>query len=396
MTTPSTAHEILRRMLDALEADTTLVPETSQAIREALPGYGEVLGGSLEASIRRNLALSIRTIREGRAPEAERIVEAEELALERMEQGVPLGSVLAGFRLCMTVILGRLQRLAPVHGLRAEEVLGVATLLWALGDAFSTRAVVAHQERSIARAVADADRRSRWIVDAVMTGLPRTELLGGAAAYGVGDDQPVRALTVSRHDPSVDIGRRIQDWAARAGVTALTTPHGTADVGLVIGDPDPGAQPEGLTLALGPAGTLEHLPESFAGASRVRATAAQVGHRGVADLETLSWRMGITASPETTELLRCRHLAPLQGEGEFGRFLLETVRAYLEHRMSIPRAAASIPVHVNTLRYRLKRFQELTGADLHEPQDLIEVSWALATEHRSASQDPDPPGDESS
>ncbi|QNN82406.1 hypothetical protein H3H54_15620 [Brachybacterium sp. Z12] len=87
MFTPSTAHEILRRMLDALEADTTLVPETSQAIREALPGYGEVLGDSLEASIRRNLALSIRTIREGRAPEAEHIGEAEELALERMEQG---------------------------------------------------------------------------------------------------------------------------------------------------------------------------------------------------------------------------------------------------------------------------------------------------------------------
>ncbi|QNN82408.1 helix-turn-helix domain-containing protein [Brachybacterium sp. Z12] len=228
-----------------------------------------------------------------------------------------------------------------------------------------------------------------------MTGLPRTELLGGAAAYGVGDDRPVRALTVSRHDQRVDIGRRIQDWAARAGVTALTTPHKTAVVGLVIGDPDPGARPEGLTIALGPAGTLEHLPEPFAGASRVRATAVQVGHRGVADLETLSWRMGITASPETTELLRRRHLTPLRGEGEFGQFLLETVRAYLDHGMSIPRAAASIPVHVNTLRYRLKRFQELTGADLHEPQDLIEVSWALATEHRSAAQDPDPLGDES-
>ncbi|QNN82407.1 hypothetical protein H3H54_15625 [Brachybacterium sp. Z12] len=59
----------------------------------------------------------------------------------------------------MTVILRKLQRRAAVHGLRAEEVLGVATLLWALGDAFSTRAVVAHQEGSIAQAVADADRR---------------------------------------------------------------------------------------------------------------------------------------------------------------------------------------------------------------------------------------------
>ena len=56
------------------------------------------------------------------------------------------------------------------------------------------------------------------------------------------------------------------------------------------------------------------------------------------------------------------------------------MHTYLTHGLSIPRAAASLPVHVNTLRHRLKRFQELTGADLHDPEDLIEVSWALAAE----------------
>lgn len=148
----------------------------------------------------------------------------------------------------------------------------------------------------------------------------------------------------------------------------------------MIGTPAPGVEPRGLTLALGPTGTLEALPESFAAATRVLETALRVGHRGVADLETLSWRMGITASPETTQLLRRRHLEPLAAEGEFGQDLLETVRAYLAHGLSIPRAAASIPVHVNTLRYRLKRFQELTGTDLHQPEHLIEASWALAAE----------------
>lgn len=215
---------------------------------------------------------------------------------------MPLGSVLAGFRLCMTMILQRLQQLAPAHGLSTEEVLAGSTLLWSLGDAFSTRAVIAHQERSLAEAVADSGLRARWILDAVMTGLPRTELRSGAAAYGV-EDREARALAAPRHDHRGDVGRRIQDWGERARVTALTTPHGPTEVGLV---------------------------------------------------------------------------APLEAEGEFGQFLLETVRAYLAHGLSIPRAAASIPVHVNTLRYRLKRFQELTGADLHDPEHLIEVSWALA------------------
>ncbi len=379
MTPPPADGEPLHRILDALEDDAALVAETTSAIREALPGYDEVPPTSLEASIRRNIGLSIRTLRRGAAPDATQIDEAEELALERMGQGVPLGSVLAGFRLCMTVILGRLQRLAPEHGMPAEEVLAGANLLWSLGDAFSTRAVIAHQERSLAEAVADSGRRSRWIIDAVMTGLPRTELRSGAAAYGV-DDQGVRALAAPRHDHCVDVDRRIQDWAERAGVTALSTPHGTTEVGVVIGAPEPGVEPAGTTLALGPVGTLENLPESFAAATRVLETALRVGHRGVADLATLSWRMGITASPETTALLRRRHLQPLKAEGEFGQFLFETVRAYLAHGLSIPRAAASIPVHVNTLRYRLKRFQELTGADLHDPEHLIEVSWALTAD----------------
>lgn len=385
MTTPLAVGEALGRMLDALEVDATLLSETTAAIRDALPGYDEVPADSLSASIHRNLDLSIRTIRRGDAPGPEHIDEAEQLALERMAQGVPLGSVLAGFRLCMTVILERLRRLAPAHGLPAEEVLGIATLLWTLGDAFSTRAVVAHQERSIAQAVADSGRRARWIVGAVMTGLPRTELLSGATAYGVPTDQPVRAIAVPRQDHRTDLTARVQDWARRNGTTALLTPHGSIDVGLLLGDPSPDAAPApapapALTIALGPPVTLEHLPESFATATRVLECAQRVGRRGLVDLESLSWQMGITASPETTALLRRKHLDPVRAEGEFGRFLLETVRAYLAHGLSIPRAAAAIPVHVNTLRYRLRRFQELTGSDLQQPGDLIEVSWALATE----------------
>lgn len=109
----------------------------------------------------------------------------EELALERMAQGVSIGSVLAGFRICLRVILGRLLALAPDQGLSADEVLAFSTQLWALGDSFSTRAVVVHQEHSIAQALAAFSRRARWIRDAVLTGLIPTELRAGAAAFGV-------------------------------------------------------------------------------------------------------------------------------------------------------------------------------------------------------------------
>jgi DNA-binding PucR family transcriptional regulator len=34
-------------------------------------------------------------------------------------------------------------------------------------------------------------------------------------------------------------------------------------------------------------------------------------------------------------------------------------------------------VHPNTLRHRLRRFEEITGADLGRSQDLFRVWWAL-------------------
>jgi DNA-binding PucR family transcriptional regulator len=34
-------------------------------------------------------------------------------------------------------------------------------------------------------------------------------------------------------------------------------------------------------------------------------------------------------------------------------------------------------VHPNTLRHRLRRFEEATGANLRRPTDLVELWWAL-------------------
>jgi sugar diacid utilization regulator len=45
--------------------------------------------------------------------------------------------------------------------------------------------------------------------------------------------------------------------------------------------------------------------------------------------------------------------------------------------MHTERTASELTVHPNTLRYRIARFEELTGADLREPACALEVWWAL-------------------
>lgn len=78
-----------------------------------------------------------------------------------------------------------------------------------------------------------------------------------------------------------------------------------------------------------------------------------------------------------TEILAQKYVEPLRESGEFAHEIVESLRAYVDNQMNIPAAARSIPVHVNTLRYRLRRFEELTGCYLEDTSTVIEVSWVL-------------------
>jgi DNA-binding PucR family transcriptional regulator len=51
--------------------------------------------------------------------------------------------------------------------------------------------------------------------------------------------------------------------------------------------------------------------------------------------------------------------------------LVETVRAYLDTGGDVTRAAADLGVHRNTVRYRVGRFESVTGVDLADPAQRL-------------------------
>lgn len=85
-------------------------------------------------------------------------------------------------------------------------------------------------------------------------------------------------------------------------------------------------------------------------------------------------------TPEQLRALRETVLGTLAAGDPRGR-LRATLDAYLRNRHDLPSLAAELGVHVNTLRYRLKRVEELLGAQLTDPETIAKV-W-LAT-RRSA------------
>lgn len=54
-----------------------------------------------------------------------------------------------------------------------------------------------------------------------------------------------------------------------------------------------------------------------------------------------------------------------------GTSYIITLRAYLDSFGDIPQAAKFLNVHPTTLRYRLRRIRELTGLDIHDPDDRL-------------------------
>jgi purine catabolism regulator len=67
----------------------------------------------------------------------------------------------------------------------------------------------------------------------------------------------------------------------------------------------------------------------------------------------------------------------VDGDPEYSDQLLRSLDAYLEHNGHWERASAQLFCHRHTLRYRMRRVEELTGRSLASPRDRIEFWLAL-------------------
>ena len=121
---------------------------------------------------------------------------------------------------------------------------------------------------------------------------------------------------------------------------------------------------------------MARLGESFRLATRALVTAGAFGLTGTFDIAQLGLRPAIVADADVGDALHRRFIVPLEGSRSAGE-LVASLRAYFDSGQHIERAAERLFVHPNTLRYRLARFEELTGANLRDPVVAFEVWWAL-------------------
>lgn len=159
--------------------------------------------------------------------------------------------------------------------------------------------------------------------------------------------------------------------AAVGGLCALV---GTDLVGFVTATP---GSCDGGVCGVGPARPLAGLADSFRMATRALDAADRNGATGVHEFTELGLLPAISSDTAVTEALHRRYLAPLGDTGSAAE-IADTLHAYLEEGRHVARTAERLFVHPNTVRYRIKRFEELTGVSLRgNTTAVFEVLWAL-------------------
>lgn len=83
-------------------------------------------------------------------------------------------------------------------------------------------------------------------------------------------------------------------------------------------------------------------------------------------------------APDVLEEFNRRTLAGLEGLSDTAREqLIETFVAWLDCDGSVPLTAGRVFRHANTVRYRLRKLEELTGRSLSHPNDVTELALAV-------------------
>lgn len=370
----------VRGLVEGLRADPGLVGAVLKVLGDGVPGYEGLPRDSLVQSIERNRSLACRVLSTGEVPPSQDIWEARLVTLERLQQGVEIQDMMGGFRVVISCVQAWLADHAADFDVDAVEALRLSQLLWRLSDAFQGQSAMTYRQMNISGAVADERRQVEWVLGVLDGNLATEQVREGLGRYGLQADARLYAL-VSAAVPDAEASRLAEELTHSGtgdahGDTLIVVPARGRLVGLATRPPAHAR----VLVAVGPPTAAADLPSSFAMAEQLATAATVYADSGVHTLESVSWRIAIPAHPETTAMLVQRYLGPIRDQGAFGPLVIEALAAWIGNARSIPRASASIPVHVNTLRYRLARFEEMAGCSLEDARTVIELSWALTAE----------------
>jgi purine catabolism regulator len=258
-------------------------------------------------------------------------------------------------------------------------------------------------ELAKARAVADAERRLQGdFFGSLAAGtLGPLEVGRGLSRFGFAKESEVQVLAFEGSVDGQGLAYAIEDHLSRSIGPYLFSPGGSEVLVLLPADDDLDVrelrkavverfESEDVRVGAGrsaaPAETGRSLREARYALQVCRLEGWDAA--GFEDLGTYRLLLSM-AEPDALRAFSDSLLAPLdQYDGEHGGELRASLRAFLQHNARWETAAGELYVHRHTLRYRMRKVEQLTGRDLTSSFDRMEFWLALRARELLSTQDP--------
>ena len=292
---------------------------------------------------------------------------------ERARLGVALGDFLFHAHRVQQAIWDAADEAARRLGTPPEVMSQITKAVVAAGVVTSREAADVYRQVEVEAARADEHRRSR-ILRSLLYGPPREVSATELGAYAMTAEQsvvPFRAQARTESDVPA-LRRALSLHAERGGIVGIV---GSDVVGVVREAPS--MIDIDAVVGVGPAALIASLPNAFAVASRAMEAAVVFGLRGIVRLSDVALKAAVTGDAIVGDDLVERYMRPLDRLRDSGQGVRAALAAFFDSGMSVDTAAQALYVHPNTLRYRLRRFEEITCADLSRTEELFGVWWAL-------------------
>ncbi|HEX6230968.1 MAG TPA: PucR family transcriptional regulator ligand-binding domain-containing protein [Actinomycetota bacterium] len=257
-------------------------------------------------------------------------------------------------------------------------------------------------ELAKSRAVAEAERRLQGdFFEALSSGIVSPqEAARGLARFGF--EREARVAVVALEGAGADeLAYAAEDLLSRSGAAYLVSPSNDSVLLLLQEDADRdvaqlrkaiaerlGGQAD-VRLGAGGAVTAQEVDRSLREARYALQVCRLEGwdSAGFEDLGTYRLLLSM-ADPDALRAFADSLLGPLDAyDRDHHGELQASLRAFLQHNARWETASAELYVHRHTLRYRMRKVEELTGRDLSSSFDRMEFWLALRARELLAAQD---------
>jgi len=274
----------------------------------------------------------------------------------------------------------------------AWMVLDAGRTVWSNLDVQSAVLVDAYRRESRRLQRADLERRHA-VLDGLLEGRGADPAYAetARAVLGLDDQAGVACVAVLGDVDSGDVLNAWEDRLERRGLVSHWQLRAGCHFGLVAGDlPDEADLAEVLDeRAPGPTGVsdsadgLAGVATAYLLAVRAAETLPREAGRATA-VGTRLPEVLLQGSPQVAPLLVAQTVGPLLSQpGGQRELLLETLAALLRHDGSPTHAATDLYCHRNTVIYRQRQIETLTGRSLADPRDKLLLGLGLLAEGRA-------------